>query len=99
MGIISLNFFNLNGLFKETSKDEYPHIQDEIKSSFNKPKTNTNTTAVLLTFNVSENPYSIYIPREAAGTAVEISRPAHDLQQILKLRLHEKTVQATRNLS
>ena len=49
------------------------------------------TTAVLLTFNVSEYPYNVDIPRELAGTAA-------DKYQLLKLRLHQKTMQATRNL-
>ena len=55
---------NLNDEFKEIIQNEYPWIRDVVKASFVKPK--INTTAVLLTFNLSEVLHSIYIPKELA---------------------------------
>ena len=60
-GIIYIQICEFNEEFKRTLKETYPFIGIAIEESFIKSK-NSNVTAVLLTFNLQEQPYTLYIP-------------------------------------
>ena len=75
-GLMYIQNFEFNDDFKEALKKEYPYIKDANAADFIKTK-NEATTAVLLTFNLPQPPYSIYIPGEPKNTVVYkfIDRP------------------------
>ena len=68
-GIIYLQNCEFNEEFKRTLKEAYPFIENAIETSFIKSK-KSNATAVLLTFNLQEQPYNLYIPGRPSNTAV-----------------------------
>ena len=57
-------------------KEEFSFIENAVEASFFRSR-NSNTTAVLFTFNLQENPYNIYIPGQPSDTAVHkhLDRP------------------------
>ena len=55
--------------FKITLKEAYLFIENAIEVSFIKSK-NSNAKAVLLTFNLQEQPFTLYIPAQSSDTAV-----------------------------
>ena len=59
-GIIYIQNWEFNEEFEENLKKTYPFIENALEASFIKSK-NSNTMAVLLTFNLKEQPYNIYI--------------------------------------
>ena len=56
-------------LNKKPMKEEYPLIENPIEASSIKSR-KFNTTAVLLTFNLVEQAYKIYIPGQQSDVAV-----------------------------
>ena len=68
-GIIYLQNCEFNEEFKRTLKEAYPFIENAFEASFIKSK-NSNSTAVLLNFNLQEHPYTLYIPGQPSDTAV-----------------------------
>ena len=54
---------------KQNLEEEHPFIENAVEAILIKSR-EPNTTAVLLTFNLHEQPYNIFIPGEPSDTAV-----------------------------
>ena len=68
-GIIYLQNCEINEEFKRSLKEAYTFIQDVVEASFINSK-NSKATPVLITFNLQEQPYTIYIPGQPSDTVV-----------------------------
>ena len=60
-GFIYLQNCKFNEEFDRTLKEACPIIENAIEASFIKSK-NSNASAVILTYNLQEQPYTLYIP-------------------------------------
>ena len=65
---IYLQNYELNEEFENSLKEAYPFIKNAIKANIIK-LSKSNTTAIHLTFNLQEQPYTIYIPKQSSDTA------------------------------
>ena len=65
-GIIYIQNYELNDKFKESLEYKQPCIRVVVEARFSKPR-NTNTTAVLLTFNLTKTPDTGTVPEEGVS--------------------------------
>ena len=68
-GLIYIQAFDFTKEFVNDLKSEYPEIEEAIEAKFIRSRYE-NTTPVLLTFNLLEPPYSLYIPGERSDNIV-----------------------------